>query len=106
MNDREQRRLDKFERQLVFMTENAALYPKDSPGDKIAKRYAVEIPAAKEFAAAQTVLDRLAALSRKLDAINRNKFRSDPAKMGAWLTASHLEREPGSKTVRTKLPTT
>ena len=54
----------------------------------------------------KAVLDRLAALSRKLDAINRNKFRSDPAKMGAWLTASHLEREPGSKTVRTKLPTT
>jgi hypothetical protein len=30
----------------------------------------------------------------KLDAIMHNKYASQPAKMAAWLTASHIERDP------------
>ena len=53
----------------------------------------------------KAVLDRLAALSKKLNAVNLNKFRSAPAKMGAWLTASHLAHDPNvSRTAKTKLP--
>lgn len=42
-------------------------------------------------------LARLGKNSKKLDAVNRNKFRRDPVKLAEWLTASHLERDPRRK---------
>lgn len=33
-------------------------------------------------------------ISRKLDAIVKIKYRSNPSKLAAWATASHLERSP------------
>ena len=35
MNDAHRRRMDKFDREKVFMTDNAADFPKDSPAEKV-----------------------------------------------------------------------
>lgn len=45
----------------------------------------------------KAALRRLNSNSKKFDAINRIKYRNNPAKLGAWLRANHLEREPQSK---------
>lgn len=42
-------------------------------------------------------LERGRALKQELDAIVRNKFRNDPAKLAAWKTATHVERPPSRK---------
>jgi hypothetical protein len=44
---------------------------------------------------------------KQLDAIMSNKYRSNAAKMGAWMTASHVERAPVSSTAakQKKTPT-
>lgn len=39
-------------------------------------------------------IEKLGKLSRHLDRINRNKHEADPQKLGAWLTASHLQKAP------------
>lgn len=52
--------------------------------------------------ALKAALERLNRNSKKLDSINRIKYRANPAKMGAWLVASHLEREARASE---KLPT-
>lgn len=43
-------------------------------------------------------MEKLGKYSRTLEAVNHNKLESNPQKMGAWLTASHLERAPKSGT--------
>lgn len=45
----------------------------------------------------KAAIARLNQNSKKLDGINRNKLRSNPAKLGAWTVASHLERDPQKK---------
>lgn len=47
-------------------------------------------------------LSQVIKLRRELDPIVRNKFRSDPATLAAWASASHLERAPR----RAKTPVT
>lgn len=211
MEAKERRKLDKFEREMAFMTANATDFPANSPGGKIMPQFAAAIAQAKQFAAGQSggaagkalhidnkgddlddlkelmrmldnaadalgdelpgienlfglprnrseasllaaaraqhsaseqyenrlieydlpgtfradmlrlindidrannaadtsgtggagstgglkaTLAELGALSKKIDAINRNKHRANPAKMSAWTTASHLERDP------------
>ncbi len=42
----------------------------------------------------KAAVERLNQNSKKLDSINRNKLRDDPAKFAAWTTANHLERDP------------
>lgn len=42
-------------------------------------------------------LEKLGKYSRTLEAVNHNKLDANPQKMGAWLAASHLEREPKKK---------
>jgi hypothetical protein len=211
MNDKERRRLDKYEREMAFMIDNAADFPAQSPGAVVAVMFQTEVQRARDCAANQvsgadmramkidekeekladlkemmTMLDRagdalgdeiegienlfglprnrseqsvlaaaraqhaaseayetqlvgynlpadfrlqmhnlingvdaanqaadisgessagatnafkdclrkLGAMSKKLDALNRNKYRNDPQKLGAWLVASHLARAP------------
>lgn len=53
MRDVERRKLEKFEREQAFMTENAADFPKDSPGDKAAKTHSDIIEELRELAARQ-----------------------------------------------------
>jgi hypothetical protein len=48
-------------------------------------------------AAIDAVVERGRELVRELDAIVRNKFRSDAATMAAWESASHVERSPRRK---------
>ncbi len=45
-------------------------------------------------AALDAALERGVTAARRLDAIVRNKFRDDPAKLAVWTTASHTERTP------------
>ncbi len=45
-------------------------------------------------AALDAALERGVTAARRLDAVVRNKFRDDPAKLAAWATASHTERTP------------
>lgn len=45
----------------------------------------------------KAAIARLTKNSKKLDAINRNKFRGNPVKLAEWLTAAHLERDPQRK---------
>ena len=52
----------------------------------------------------KAALARLDKNSKKLDAVNRNKFRSNPVKLAEWLTASHLERAPKPKPGTTPNP--
>ena len=52
----------------------------------------------------KAALARLVLNSKKIDGINRNKLRSDPAKLGAWLTANHLERDPQKSVANLKTP--
>ncbi|MBC7796186.1 MAG: hypothetical protein H7Z37_04845, partial [Pyrinomonadaceae bacterium] len=53
----------------------------------------------------KALLSNLSAMSKKLDSVNRNKHRDNPTKLGAWITASHLERAPKTdKTVQPKPP--
>lgn len=42
----------------------------------------------------KAAMSRLAANSKKLDALCRIKYRGNPPKMGEWERASHLERPP------------
>jgi hypothetical protein len=49
-------------------------------------------------AAIDVVVDRGIELVRELDAIVRNKFRSDAATLAAWESARHVERSPRRKT--------
>jgi len=42
----------------------------------------------------KAAMSRLAANSKKLDAICRIKYRGNPQKMGEWERANHLERPP------------
>ncbi len=51
----------------------------------------------------KAAIARLNEHSKKLDNINRNKLRSDPAKLAAWTTANHLERDP-QRTTAPKQP--
>lgn len=44
----------------------------------------------------KATIERLNQNSKKLDNINHNKLRNDPAKLAAWIVASHLERAPKS----------
>lgn len=211
MEDREQRKLDRAERQAAYMAANAGDYAADSPGARVAAQMAVDIAAVREFAAGQmgggrersqhissklddldelielmrmldragdaledefpgienlfglprnrnessliaaaqaqyeaseqyeaalieydlpktfraamlglmndinaanqaadasgtagagstgglkAAIERLSAGSKKLDSINFNKLRDNPAKLAAWTTATHLERNP------------
>lgn len=48
-------------------------------------------------AAISASLERGLKLVRELDPIVRNKFRSDPATLAAWESASHVERPPKKK---------
>lgn len=55
----------------------------------------------------KALMSNLGAMSKKLDSVNRNKHRNNPTKLGAWITASHLERAPKTdKTVQPKPPLT
>lgn len=45
----------------------------------------------------KAAIGRLSQNSKKLDGINRNKLRDNPAKFAAWTTANHLERNPQKK---------
>lgn len=45
-------------------------------------------------AAIEEVVDRGTALVRELDAVVRNKFRSEPATLAGWESARHVERSP------------
>jgi hypothetical protein len=49
-------------------------------------------------ASLKSALARVLELRRELDPIVRNKFRSDPATLAAWESASHLERAPKKAT--------
>lgn len=40
---------------------------------------------------------RCLSIVHQLDAIIRNKFRTDPAMLAAWTSASHIERPPKRK---------
>lgn len=53
MEDRETRKLDKFERQDAFMVDNAADFPNDSPGDKIITLMRADIALVRQYAAGQ-----------------------------------------------------
>lgn len=53
MNDNQERKLDKFQRESAFMTDHAADFPKDSPGEKTAKQLADLISEIQTRAAAQ-----------------------------------------------------
>jgi hypothetical protein len=55
-------------------------------------------------AAIDAVVERGRELVRELDAIVRNKFRSDAATIAAWESASHVERSPRRKN-ETSAPT-
>ena len=48
------RKSDKYERESVFMTDNAADFPKNSPGDLTAKKFAEVIAQIRTLAAAQS----------------------------------------------------
>jgi len=51
-----------------------------------------------------TLEDALSAV-RQLDAIVRNTFHDDPARLAAWSSASHVERAPKRKKVESDLQT-
>ena len=53
MRDVERRKLEKFEREQAFMAQNAADFPKDSTGDKAAKKHSAIIAELRELAARQ-----------------------------------------------------
>lgn len=86
----------------------AALIECDLPADfrQTMNNLIVEIDAANAAAdvagehsagstnAFRTSIEKLGKYSRHLDRINRNKHEASPRKLGAWLTASHLERAP------------
>ena len=42
----------------------------------------------------KAAIERLDQHSKKLDSINRNKLRDNPAKLAAWTSANHLARDP------------
>jgi hypothetical protein len=45
-------------------------------------------------AAIDEIIERGMKIVRRLDAIVRNRFRDDPARLAAWLSARHVERAP------------
>lgn len=48
-------------------------------------------------AAIDDLIERGMNIARRLDAIVRNTFRDNPAKLAAWLSARHIERSPRRK---------
>ena len=54
-------------------------------------------------AAAETSskLRQLNVVVRTVDGIGRNKYASDPGKLAAWLSASHVEKAPKKKAAPT-----
>jgi hypothetical protein len=72
MDSRETRRYDAFQRVATFGTDNAADFAAGTIGSLIAQG--------------------MKALTT-LDAIMHNKYGSNPDKLAAWFTASHIERD-------------
>ncbi|HEY0323056.1 MAG TPA: hypothetical protein VGC66_19020 [Pyrinomonadaceae bacterium] len=55
-------------------------------------------------AALKDALERGMQLRRELDPIVRNKYRTNPAKIAAWESASRVERAPRRKATATSVP--
>lgn len=55
-------------------------------------------------AAIEDTLDEALSAERQLDAIVRNTFHDDPARLAAWLSASHVERTPRKKKTKPTPP--
>ena len=55
--------------------------------------------------ALKTSMTKLGKMSHSLDKINRNKYENNPAKLDAWLMASHLQRAPQAVSKNNPTPT-
>jgi hypothetical protein len=55
-------------------------------------------------AAIDELIERGLRIARRLDAIIRNKFRDDPARLAAWTSAHHVERAARRKQEKQPAP--